>query len=131
MHCCMCFTPECRLIRIYSQDNEAFSKSQSRERYANRFGRIQTKSVSVLCLFAKGTIQIACKQMRSFDQGTKVYKEWESNPLQARYEPRRSPVDPSSELLYVPLFTFSRHHFRWDSNPRHADFEQVNPQRYE
>ena len=41
MHCCMCFTPECRLTRIYNQGNEAFSKSQSRERCASRSRRIR------------------------------------------------------------------------------------------
>ena len=40
-HCCMCFPSECRLTGIYNQGNEAFSKSQSRERCASRSRRIR------------------------------------------------------------------------------------------
>ena len=132
MHCCMCFTPECRLIRIYNQGNEAFSKSQSRERYASRFGYIQTKSVNVLCPFTKGTIQIACKQMRSFDQGTKVYKEWDSNPQKARYGSRRSPVDLSSWIAVCTFINFFKAPFNGGIRTHDTrSLEQVNPQLYE
>ena len=52
------------------------------------------------------------RQMRSFDQGTKVYKEWESNPLQARYEPRRSPVDLSSWIAVCTFVHFFKAPFK-------------------
>ena len=130
----MCFTPKCRLTRIHNQGDEAFSKSQSRARYALRSGRIQPWAVSVLCFFAKGAIQIACRQMRSvFWQGTVLRRD--SNPRHPDPKSGAIPNLATVRLLLVPLFfggfrgdgqqiagrtaklrsssTASRHHSRW------------------
>ena len=119
----MCFTPECRLTRIYNQGNEAFSKSRIRERCASRSRRIRE--------IRQRTLQLRQGNNPCCVQTDAVILDYQG-AIRTGIEPAlseyKSAVCQNEPSIAVDTFIyFSRHHFTVGFEPTTS---RSNPGRY-